>query len=71
MVIVFLIIAFGILYLIHLQALLQKGYHRDLLVYTVFIAIAFGISLLFALNIKMPFIGTEITKLFKTLFRIT
>lgn len=71
MVIVFVIIAFGILYLIRLPALLQKGYRRDLVVYTLFIAIAFGISLLMALDRKMPFIGTEITKLFKTLFKIS
>lgn len=63
--------AFGILYLIRLPALLQKGYRRDLAVFTVLMSIAFVYSLLLALGVKLPYIGTEITKLFKTVFKIS
>lgn len=71
MKVVLVIMAFGILYLIRLPALLQKGYRRDLVVFTIFMFMAFGLSMLFVLGIKLPFFATEITKLFKTLFKIS
>lgn len=71
MKIILVITAFGILYLIRLPALLQKGYRRDLVVFTIFMFIAFVYSFLLALGVKLPYIGTEITKLFKAIFKIS
>jgi hypothetical protein len=64
--VVLVIIAFTILYLVRLPALLKPGYRRDLIAFTVLMGINFAFSLLLALGVKFPFVGTEITKLFKT-----
>lgn len=71
MMVLFVIAAFGILYMIRLPALLQKGYRRDLIVFTVFMFIAFVYSLLLALGVKLPFWGAEINKFFKTYLKIS
>jgi hypothetical protein len=71
MKVLLVIVIFGILYLIRLPALLQKGYRRDLVAFTVFMSMAFVLSLLFVIGVKLPFIGTEMTKLFKALFKIS
>jgi hypothetical protein len=62
------IVAFGGLYLIKLPSLLQPSYRRDLIVFSILMTLDFGFSFLLALGVKFPFIGTEITKLFKTYF---
>jgi len=71
MKVILVTMAFGILYLIRLPTLLQKGYRRDLVVFTVLMFIAFVYSLLLALGVELPYIGTEITKLFKIVFKIS
>jgi hypothetical protein len=64
--VVLVIIAFTILYLVRLPALLKPGYRRDLIVFTVLMGIDFAFSFLLAIGVKLPFIGTAATKLFKT-----
>jgi hypothetical protein len=64
--VVLVIVAFTILYLVRLPSLLKPGYRRDLIVFTVLMGINFVVSFLLALGVKFPFIGTEITRLFKT-----
>ncbi|MGD8400890.1 MAG: hypothetical protein PVH64_08150 [Bacillota bacterium] len=59
------IIIFVGLYLLSLPALLKPGYRRDLIVFTVLMGINFVFSFLLAIGTKLPYIGTEITKLFK------
>ncbi|HBF39453.1 MAG TPA: hypothetical protein DDW50_19305 [Firmicutes bacterium] len=71
MKVLFVITAFGILYLICLPALLQKGYRQDLVVFTIFMSITFVYTLLLALGVKLPYIGTEIVKFFKTYLKIS
>jgi hypothetical protein len=63
--VVLVTVIFSILYLLRLPALLQPGYRRDLIVFTVLMGIDFAFSFLLALGVKFPFVGTEITKLFK------
>jgi hypothetical protein len=60
------IVVFAVLYLIRLPALSRPGCRRDLIVFTVLMGIDFAFSFLLALGVKFPFIGTEITKFFKT-----
>jgi hypothetical protein len=64
--IVVVIVVFIILYLVCLPALRQPGYRRDLVVFTVLMGIDLIFSLLLILGVKIPFVGTEITKLFKS-----
>jgi hypothetical protein len=45
---VLVIVAFTILYLLRLPALLQPGYRRDLIVFTVLMGIDFAFSFLLA-----------------------
>jgi hypothetical protein len=63
--VVLVIVAFIILYLIRLPALRKPGYRRDLIVFSALMAVDFAFSFLLALEVKFPFIGTEITKFFK------
>jgi hypothetical protein len=65
MKVLFGIVTFGILYLIRLPALLQKGCRRDLVAFTAFMSIAFVYTLLLALGVELPSIGTEIVELFE------
>jgi hypothetical protein len=59
------IAGFTILYLIRLPVLLKPGYRRDLIAFTVLMGIDFVFSFLLAIGVKLPFIGTELNKLFK------
>jgi hypothetical protein len=64
----FVIIAFALLYLLRLPGLLAKEYRRDLVVFTLLMFIAFVISILALMGIKLPYVTTEIMKVFKTVF---
>jgi hypothetical protein len=70
MPLLFVMIAFVLLYLLRLPSLLPKEYRRDLVVFTFLMFIAFLISLLAVLGVKIPYPTEELGKLFKALFRL-
>ena len=61
------VVSFGLLYLIQLPFLLRKGYRWDLIVFTAALSLPFAISLMMVLGVGLPFVSTEIAKVFKTL----
>lgn len=62
------IICFALLYLVRLPGLLPKEYRRDLIVFTVLMGLAFVISALGAAGIRLPYVTTEMLRLFKNVF---
>ena len=61
-------IAFVLLYFFRLPGLLPEEYRRDLVVFTFFMIIAFSISILAVIGVKLPYPSTEIMKIFKAVF---
>jgi hypothetical protein len=70
MQIMFVMIAFALLYFLRLPGLLPKEYRRDLVVFTLLMFIAFMISLLAVIGVKFPYPTVELMKIFKAVFRM-
>jgi hypothetical protein len=68
--VLFVIIAFILLYFLRLPGLLPKEYRRDLIVFTILMFMAFVISLFTAMGFKFPYPTTEFMKFFIAVFHL-
>lgn len=71
MQVLYVTIAFALLYFFRLPGLLPKKYRRDLVVFTLLMFIAFTISLLAVIGVKFPYITTELMRLFILVFHFS
>ena len=69
MQILFVIIAFALLYLFRLPTLQANQSKRDLVVFSILMFVAFMISILAVMGVEFPYMTTEIMKVFKWVYQ--